>query len=83
MRITTESGSIYTIDLANKRWRSTSISTRTASGVYDHISPLKIGMPLVMTMPSLTPGGLFRLIHTSPITVIDDNMENAYEQTAT
>lgn len=71
----TESGSRYHVDLLRKVWErmvagERSISDhplRTVSGSFTTISPIQVGMPVVMVCVPLVEGTAGRIITTSPV----------------
>jgi hypothetical protein len=72
----TESGSLYEIDYVNRTWarlqhnEAVSPFVRTPDGTFDNVPEIVVGRPVIITGPSLTPGGLFRIIQTTPVTEI-------------
>lgn len=75
-RFRTASGSLYEINPIAKTWArlefdsAVSPFVRTKDGEYKSISEVAIGKPVHLIGESLTSGGLFRLIETTPVTEI-------------
>ena len=81
--VKTESGSTYVIDRAKMTWdrmrtlpNDSILPVRTKGGTLNTLPMVELGKPLILIGPSLTPGGLFRMIETSPIISIKEEDED-------
>ena len=78
-RITTESGSVYIIDLVGKTWERIESSPesgkiRTQSGTIQNTTPLKIevGHSIQILTDKINPHAQYRLLATSLVKSIED-----------
>jgi hypothetical protein len=72
MLFETESGSKYILDRDTMTWARPqagegSVYVRTTSGPLTNWPEITVGKPVQMFGPSLTPGGSFRWIYTTPV----------------
>lgn len=78
-RVTTESGSVYLIDLVAKTWERVEASTesgkiRTNKGSIQNTNPLviKVGQRIEILTDKINPAAQYRLLATSIVTSIED-----------
>ena len=80
LKATTETGSIYILDLDRKTWRKErmpiiqdpNFPVRSQSGVFTGISKVEIGKPITMTGKPLDKRATFRLITTSHVVKLEE-----------
>ena len=75
--VRTESGSLYILDRQNMRWERVragegSTFVRTSGGDLLEFPSIALGLPLMMFGLSLTPGGIMRLIFTTPVVEVTE-----------
>lgn len=78
-KVTTETGSVYLIDPGNKTWERVTKGAlvgpcplRTLTGAYHSWTGCVIGERMGFCGDSLTPGGMGRIISTSPVVAFED-----------
>ena len=75
LRVKTESGSTYILNQVQMTWDrernvpdlASPYPVRTKGGTLMEFPKVVVGQPLRLFGPSLTPGGAFRMIETSPV----------------
>ena len=77
MLITTETGSIYDLDLENKIWNRVKTTTesghvRTTSGEFYEVGSIEVGEPVSFVCPPIREGSSFRYIKTSKVVKIEE-----------
>lgn len=75
IKVTTLSGSVYTIDPVNKTWSritgENAVTIRSKDGPYNHIHTIEVGKPMVLICPPFKEGSKLRCITTTKVVSID------------
>jgi len=80
IKATTETGSIYILDMNRKLWRKERMPViedpffpvRSQSGIFTGISKVEVGKPITMTGKPLDKRATFRLITTSHVVKVEE-----------
>lgn len=77
LKITTQNGSVYMVDLTTNEWvrqqtAPASGHIRTEGGIAIAIEPPSIGFGLLIVAEPINPEATHRIIYTSDITAIED-----------